>query len=105
MLYLKDLRFLGLQKKLIKWLYLLMPLKLLKKNQLLKKMKKVQLKKALLKKVLLKKAVKNHLTEFYEPVEMRRGDSAYYDATMGHNVISVSDDDASILWVTSLTQG
>ncbi len=41
-------------------------------------------------------------TEFYEPVEMRRGDSAYYDATMGHNVISVSDEDASILWVTSL---
>ncbi len=42
-------------------------------------------------------------TEFYEPVEMRRGDSAYYDATMGHNVISVSEDDATILWVTSLT--
>ena len=41
-------------------------------------------------------------TEFYEPVEMRRGDSAYYDATMGHNVVSVSDEDASILWVTSL---
>ena len=42
-------------------------------------------------------------TEFYEPVEMRRGDSAYYDATMGHNVISVSAEDATILWVTSLT--
>lgn len=42
-------------------------------------------------------------TEFYEPIEMRRGDSAYYDATMGHNVISVSDEDALILWVTSLT--
>lgn len=42
-------------------------------------------------------------TEFYEPVEMRRGDSAYYDASMGHNVISVSDDDATILWVTSLS--
>ncbi len=42
-------------------------------------------------------------TEFYEPTEMRRGDSAYYDATMGHNVISVSDEDASVLWVTSLT--
>src|SRR5690606_33776500 len=42
-------------------------------------------------------------TEFYEPVEMRRGDSAYYDATMGHNVISVSSDDATILWVTALT--
>ncbi|MGB7243107.1 MAG: XRE family transcriptional regulator [Sulfitobacter sp.] len=42
-------------------------------------------------------------TEFYEPVEMRRGDSAYYDATMGHNVVSVSDEDATILWVTSLS--
>ena len=41
-------------------------------------------------------------TEFYEPIDMRRGDSAYYDATMGHNVISVSDDDATILWVTSI---
>jgi len=41
-------------------------------------------------------------TEFYEPVEMRRGDSAYYDASMGHNVISVSDEDATILWVTTL---
>ena len=41
-------------------------------------------------------------TEFYEPVEMRRGDSAYYDAAMGHNVVSVSQDDATILWVTSL---
>lgn len=41
-------------------------------------------------------------TEFYEPVEMRRGDSAYYDATMGHNVVSVSSEDATILWVTSL---
>ena len=41
-------------------------------------------------------------TEFYEPVEMRRGDSAYYDATMGHNVVSLSQEDATILWVTSL---
>lgn len=41
-------------------------------------------------------------TEFYEPVEMRRGDSAYYDAAMGHNVISTSPEDATILWVTSL---
>jgi transcriptional regulator with XRE-family HTH domain len=41
-------------------------------------------------------------TEFYEPVEMRRGDSAYYDAAMGHNVISTSQEDAVILWVTSL---
>ncbi|MEC9197075.1 helix-turn-helix domain-containing protein [Donghicola tyrosinivorans] len=41
-------------------------------------------------------------TEFYEPVEMKRGDSAYYDATMGHNVVSTSAEDATILWVTSL---
>ena len=41
-------------------------------------------------------------TEFYEPVDLRRGDSAYYDATMGHNVISVSEEYATILWVTSL---
>lgn len=41
-------------------------------------------------------------TEFYEPVEMKRGDSAYYDASMGHNVVSTSPEDALILWVTSL---
>ncbi|WP_375256135.1 helix-turn-helix domain-containing protein [Yoonia sp.] len=41
-------------------------------------------------------------TEFYEPVELKRGDSAYYDAAMGHNVVSVSAEDATILWVTSL---
>ncbi|SHK30991.1 transcriptional regulator, XRE family with cupin sensor [Shimia gijangensis] len=41
-------------------------------------------------------------TEFYEPIEMRRGDSAYYDSTMGHNVVSISDEDAMILWITSL---
>jgi len=42
------------------------------------------------------------ITEFYEPVDMRRGDNAYYDATMGHNVISISQDDATILWITAL---
>ena len=41
-------------------------------------------------------------TEFYEPTDLRRGDSAYYDATMGHNLISVSEEDATVLWVTSL---
>ena len=42
-------------------------------------------------------------TEFYEPIELKRGDSVYYDAAMGHNVISISAEDATILWVTSLT--
>ncbi|MEL6679318.1 MAG: XRE family transcriptional regulator [Pseudomonadota bacterium] len=41
-------------------------------------------------------------TEFYEPVDMSRGDSAYYDASMGHNVITISEEDAYILWITSL---
>lgn len=43
-------------------------------------------------------------TEFYEPVEMRRGDSAYYDAVMGHNLISTSQEDAVVLWVTALPE-
>jgi transcriptional regulator with XRE-family HTH domain len=41
------------------------------------------------------------LTEFYEPVNLVKGDSVYYDAMMGHLVISVSDIDAQILWVTT----
>jgi transcriptional regulator with XRE-family HTH domain len=41
-------------------------------------------------------------TEFYAPVDLRRGDSVYYDAAMGHNVVSTSPEDATILWVTSL---
>ena len=40
-------------------------------------------------------------TEFYEPADLRRGDSAYYDASMGHNLISTSEEDATVLWVTS----
>ncbi|MCL9773734.1 helix-turn-helix domain-containing protein [Vibrio methylphosphonaticus] len=40
-------------------------------------------------------------SEFYEPVEMNEGDSVYYDANMGHMLISVSEDDAHILWVTA----
>ncbi|MEM1344579.1 MAG: XRE family transcriptional regulator [Pseudomonadota bacterium] len=42
------------------------------------------------------------ITEFYEPVDLQQGDSAYYDAAMGHCVISISAEDATILWVTSL---
>jgi transcriptional regulator with XRE-family HTH domain len=41
-------------------------------------------------------------TEFYAPVELGVGDSAYYDASMGHCVVSVSREDAVILWVTTL---
>ncbi len=41
-------------------------------------------------------------TEFYEPMDLKRGDSAYYDASQGHNLISTSQEDATVLWVTSL---
>ncbi len=40
-------------------------------------------------------------SEFYEPVPMEEGDSAYYDCEMGHAVISTSQQDAEILWVTA----
>ena len=41
------------------------------------------------------------VTEFYEPVNLVEGDSVYYDAMMGHVLISISDIDAHILWVTA----
>lgn len=40
-------------------------------------------------------------TEFYEPVRLNAGDSAYYDCTMGHVLVSVSEADAEVLWVTA----
>ena len=42
------------------------------------------------------------ITEFYEPVGLRSGDSAYYDASMGHCVVSTSAEDAVVLWVTTV---
>ena len=40
-------------------------------------------------------------SEFYEPIDMSEGDSVYYDANMGHMLISISEEDANILWVTA----
>ncbi len=40
-------------------------------------------------------------TEFYEPVPLKAGDSVYYDANMGHMLVSTSEEDAHILWVTA----
>ncbi|MEP9350630.1 XRE family transcriptional regulator [Xanthobacter sp. KR7-225] len=37
-------------------------------------------------------------TEFYEPVELAEGDSTYFDSNMGHAIISLSAEDAEILW-------
>ncbi|OMH33649.1 helix-turn-helix domain-containing protein [Motiliproteus sp. MSK22-1] len=50
--------------------------------------------------LVLKGSVILH-TEFYEPVEMFEGDSTYYDGGMGHALVSTSEEDAEVLWVTS----
>ena len=41
------------------------------------------------------------LTEFYEPLALEVGDSVYYDSGMGHAVVSRSEADALVLWVTA----
>jgi transcriptional regulator with XRE-family HTH domain len=48
--------------------------------------------------LVLEGAIELH-TELYEPVRMEAGDSAYFDARMGHLCISVSEQDALVLWV------
>jgi transcriptional regulator with XRE-family HTH domain len=36
-------------------------------------------------------------SDLYAPIRLRAGDSAYYDANMGHAYVSVSKDDATII--------
>lgn len=43
----------------------------------------------------------NFFSELYEPIELKEGDSVYYDATMGHALVSLSAEDAEILWVVA----
>ncbi|MEM7223098.1 MAG: XRE family transcriptional regulator [Pseudomonadota bacterium] len=40
-------------------------------------------------------------SEYYAPVGLNMGDSAYFDSAMGHALVSVSEEDAQVLWVTS----
>lgn len=40
-------------------------------------------------------------SEFYESVNLKEGDSVYYDANMGHMLTSLSEEDALILWITA----
>jgi len=40
-------------------------------------------------------------TEFYQPIELNTGDSAYYDCEMGHALVSTSEEDAVVIWVTA----
>ena len=40
-------------------------------------------------------------TEFYKPVALEEGDGFYIDSRMRHRVISLSDQDAEVLWVST----
>ncbi|HEV2677965.1 MAG TPA: XRE family transcriptional regulator [Aliidongia sp.] len=44
-------------------------------------------------------------TELYEPVELHPGDSIYFDARMGHAIVSGSDDPARALCVSAPERG
>lgn len=40
-------------------------------------------------------------SEHYEPLELRQGDSVYFDSRSGHLLISSGDEDAEVIWVCS----
>ncbi len=40
-------------------------------------------------------------SEYYEPTLLAEGDSLYYDSDMGHACISISPEDAVVLWVST----
>jgi len=50
--------------------------------------------------IVLFGAVEMH-TDLYEPIRLNAGDSVYYDASMSHAYISVSEEDARILNIVS----
>lgn len=38
-------------------------------------------------------------SDHYEPLELQRGDSIYFDSRSGHALVSTSDEDADIIWI------
>lgn len=44
-------------------------------------------------------------TAHYAPVLLRKGDSSYFDSSMGHALVSVSEEDALILWIATRVHG
>lgn len=40
-------------------------------------------------------------TEFYRPVTLNEGEGFYIDSRMGHRVLSLSEEDAQVLWVST----
>lgn len=49
---------------------------------------------------VLSGAIELH-TDYYAPARLEAGDSVYFDSGMRHAVISVSEEDAVVLWVAS----
>lgn len=49
---------------------------------------------------VLSGAIELH-TDFYAPTRLEVGDSVYFDSGMRHALVSVSDEDAQILWIAS----
>lgn len=49
---------------------------------------------------VLSGAVELH-TEYYAPARLEKGDSVYFDSGMRHALISVSEEDAEVLWIAS----
>ncbi|HYG42482.1 MAG TPA: XRE family transcriptional regulator [Bordetella sp.] len=43
-------------------------------------------------------------TEFYQPTRLSAGESFYIDSRMGHRVISLSPEDAMVLWVSTAAE-
>lgn len=43
-------------------------------------------------------------TDFYEPLVLHKGDSAYFDSTMGHAIVAPSGP-AQILWIATSSDG
>lgn len=44
-------------------------------------------------------------TELYAPLQMEAGDSIYFDSMMPHAIISLSKEDADIIWVCDNVKG
>jgi len=39
--------------------------------------------------------------EYYKPIKLLVGDSMYFDSSMGHALISTSDNDALVIWIST----
>ena len=39
--------------------------------------------------------------DYYKPIKLSSGDSIYFDSSMGHALISTSDNDALVIWIST----